>query len=292
MIPHKIHYIWIGTEISLKDMCNIIHNSVVNKSYQIIIWTDDIGFLRKTARQYEFPSSRLQVKNINTVFPRLKNMSDKDNLLSNSANFLHSLFLRMSHGYYANFACASDIARLVILYIEGGIYFDADVKLIATERFEIDDETDLRIESKRLPINITAPSGLLIGGNQERYPEKGFINDKIGNAILAAPAGSEIVRELLLTIKENFTIKNDNAWGYGKTNMRYFSTLCFTGPYLFTDVLVKEKMIPDCYIMENTTGALFEKLNAAANWIKVPKLKTYRVSFSQHKMLWLDSCPL
>lgn len=292
MIPNKIHYIWIGTEISLENLCNIIRNSVVNKSYQIIIWTDDISMLRKTARQYEFPSSHIQVRNINTLFPRLKNVSDKDNLLRNSATFLHSLFLRQSHGHYANFACASDIARLVILYIEGGIYFDADVKLIATEGFEIDDETDLRIESKRLPINITAPSGLLIGGNQERYPGKSFANDAISNAILAAPAGSEIVKDLLLRIKENFNMKNDYSWLYGKTNMRFNSTLHLTGPYLFLDTLVKEHQIPDCYIMENTTGALFEKLNAAANWIKVPKLKTYRVSFSQHKMLWLDSCPL
>ncbi|WP_422646120.1 glycosyltransferase [Xenorhabdus japonica] len=42
---------------------------------------------------------------------------------------LESIFYRNINGYYHNYTLASDIARLVILYAEGDIYLDSDVKL-------------------------------------------------------------------------------------------------------------------------------------------------------------------
>ncbi|OTA19788.1 hypothetical protein Xbed_02099 [Xenorhabdus beddingii] len=44
-------------------------------------------------------------------------------------NYLHHVYHLHLHGDHHNYAAASDIARLVILYLEGGIYLDADVQL-------------------------------------------------------------------------------------------------------------------------------------------------------------------
>ncbi|MDX7998731.1 hypothetical protein FE394_05870 [Xenorhabdus sp. Reich] len=58
-----------------------------------------------------------------------KRYSEPDNDYSKVMHFLHHVFVLQMHGDFKNYASASDIARLAILYMEGGIYLDVDVEL-------------------------------------------------------------------------------------------------------------------------------------------------------------------
>ncbi|MBD2812044.1 hypothetical protein ID853_14380 [Xenorhabdus sp. Vera] len=59
-----------------------------------------------------------------------KNYSDTPHYdYSKIMHFLHHVFNLQMHGDFKNYASACDIARLAILYMEGGIYLDVDVEL-------------------------------------------------------------------------------------------------------------------------------------------------------------------
>ena len=98
----NIHFIWIGSEIPLKYINNILRCSEINKFYDIFIWSD-----------YHFPTILMNTpniicRNLNTII--LKNKELIDQISAHAGKV--------------------DVIRLEVIYNYGGIYSDMDIEPI------------------------------------------------------------------------------------------------------------------------------------------------------------------
>ena len=98
----NIHFIWIGSEIPLKYINNILRCSEINKFYDIFIWSD-----------YHFPTILMNTpniicRNLNTII--LKNKELIDQISAHAGKV--------------------DVIRLEVIYNYGGIYSDVDAVFI------------------------------------------------------------------------------------------------------------------------------------------------------------------
>ncbi|MBC8953384.1 TcdA/TcdB catalytic glycosyltransferase domain-containing protein [Xenorhabdus sp. PB62.4] len=189
-IPKKIHYFWVGSKISEKDLRRIIAIKSENPGFEVNIWglknVKSLILNRLININFKYNDVVLDIgelfgnqfvyRDIETAFNFLINHSSslidtdftrdlyekkraeltnlgvrynndstrmsflhrifhptssgvRSNDYSKVIRFLHHIFHLQLHGDFKNYASASDIARLVILYMEGGIYLDVDVEL-------------------------------------------------------------------------------------------------------------------------------------------------------------------
>ncbi|MDC9598398.1 glycosyltransferase [Xenorhabdus anantnagensis] len=225
-IPKKIHYFWAGSNISEKDLRNIIEIKSKNPGFEVNIWggNDSKALIINTLRKikFKYQGNELDIGEIPVNF-NYKNVESAFRFLSQQANRLeHSILNCISHlkerkntsrygsyvdlmNYlhhiyrlnikginYHNYACSSDIARLVILYMEGGIYLDVDVELNDidiknTHKGKISPLDNLRLQSD---IGIGDCSGS--GWNSDTS------YNEIGNAIIASIPQSKSIFKMLL----------------------------------------------------------------------------------------------
>ncbi|MDX7998655.1 hypothetical protein FE394_05485 [Xenorhabdus sp. Reich] len=114
------------------------------------------------------------------------------------AHYLKHVYFININGNCHNYASASDIARLVILYMEGGIYLDADVEL-----------NDIKTEKDKLAY-LKLKSDIGLGDcNGEGWNIK-HSSDTIGNAIVSSLPNSKKVFDIL--IKMAITIKRHHLY--------------------------------------------------------------------------------
>lgn len=135
--PAKFHYIWLGCDIPEAYLRNIKTMASFAKAagVEINLWVNKPSNYHHVVERD--PSLRvygLRLRSIDTI-PELLSLTDEaqrfayehSNKLSNAD--LKNLLTYAQHECIglSNFAAASDIYRLLILYTEGGYYFDTDL---------------------------------------------------------------------------------------------------------------------------------------------------------------------
>ncbi|MDC9589092.1 glycosyltransferase [Xenorhabdus sp. XENO-10] len=225
-IPKKIHYFWAGSNIPEKDLRNIIEIKSKNPGFEVNIWGENdsnsliINTLRKIKFKYqgneldigEIPIN-FNYKNVESAFRFLSQqanhleysilncisrLKERKNTIRYGSyvdlmNYLHHIYRLNTKGInHHNYACSSDIARLVILYMEGGIYLDVDVELSDidiknTQKGKISPLDNLRLQSD-IGIGDCSGSGW--------YSDTSY--NEIGNAIIASIPQSKSIFKLLL----------------------------------------------------------------------------------------------
>ncbi|MBD2796354.1 hypothetical protein ID856_07350 [Xenorhabdus sp. 18] len=232
-IPKKIHYFWAGNNIPEEDLKKIITIKCANPGFEVNIWGENdsnaliINTLRKIKLGYhgtEFDIGETPInfnyKNVDVAFKFLSRQahhlgSIQDPMLNcfsyftktkrkndnarrygdyvDLMNYLQHIYRLNLKGNYHNYASSSDIARLVILYMEGGIYLDADVELSDTSIKNMLDRGSARFADLRLK------SGIGIGDcSGQGWQHFGAPYNRFGNAIIASLAQSKEIFKILL----------------------------------------------------------------------------------------------
>ncbi|WP_160386501.1 RHS repeat-associated core domain-containing protein [Pseudomonas sp. PB101] len=229
-IPKNAHWVWIGEPIPKDFSRNINKFSHINADYTPTLWISKKTWSEKHRAALENLASRVIVKNIDEAFE--------------SADIrLTSAFERERSGSLHNYAAASDIARVVILYQQGGVYMDTDV-----------------ISKFGMPL-------------QQLTAHQGIMRTSRGNGIIAADKGNKHLNSAMKKMISAYEKNNDDMWknkrtyispmdrGLGdsapKTSFRLRSTMQATGPDMWAEVLrnVIGHELPPVY---------FEPINASA----------------------------
>ena len=146
-------------------------------------------------------------------------------------------------GPFKNYAAASDIARMVVLYIFGGVYFDVDITIKQAKDIDIlhRDKNKQPTECKKL--SIQKYDGL---GSFSRVPRY--------NSILTSPPKDQYIQKFFKHVGQSY--KSIHAAQKKRKVSRIEQTMHFTGPYVFREIdnqLAKEcenglnKTIYECY---------------------------------------------
>ncbi len=155
------------------------------------------NFLIQQAHQIN--SSPELMLNCISYFCQRKKRNDNTRRYGNYVDLIHFLqhiYQINLNGVYHNYACSSDLARLAILYMEGGIYLDVDVELIEKDIKKIYDRGTATFADLRLKSRSNLGFGDCTGqGWTSDTPYQAF-----GNAIIAALPQSKDIFKLLLNI--------------------------------------------------------------------------------------------
>ncbi|OTA21114.1 Toxin [Xenorhabdus beddingii] len=259
-IPKKIHYFWAGNNISQDGIRNIINVKVENPGFEIHLWgvKKQLFFNTMTSLDIEInPLSETKSplktgfffhdsEDIEKAFlslkqsPYLKRQNEYEKIIWR----LNAIYHRQINGFYHNYASASDIMRLVILYTQGGIYLDVDVELAyAVPKFSLNSlphKTDNLLKRKAILGNIEVTQGIAFGDTTG----SGWTENKFGNAIIAAPPQSREIAILLMIIDKRIQVMHDekeksecedNGWvkWRAEPRLRMGGTMWATGPRLY-----------------------------------------------------------
>lgn len=231
LIPNLIHFIWLGS-VNVAGTDNIETWINHNPDKSIILWTDQLSYLDKT-EDYSFGQKKLLewCKEKNIIL-----LSVKDIL---SGNIDNEIFF-MRELSKPNYGAASDIVRLEILKLYGGIYSDIDIACI------------------KPPGNISAERGIKINCAHRNITNKmhslftDHIDTILNDLIISTPNHPEIIKASEL-IKENFKLTfselfkenfhhptwsfkidyEENFSDYPTKELFRFSTIELTGPRIF-----------------------------------------------------------
>ncbi|PVZ70536.1 glycosyltransferase family 32 protein [Pelagibaculum spongiae] len=217
-IPKQIHYIWLGNAIPARSLAVAKRFQALNPDWIVNIWSDAPLTIEKTNTEYDM--------NIKWSFRHLDSLFDLNNALEKQ---LYQIFVRESSGHFVNYAAASDVARVLILYKEGGIYSDHDVFCLS-----------------KIP-ELFAPSGLLIPSLDE--------SSSVTNALIAGCQGSLLLNLMLKKMQFCYFESKEYAhlaWSEKRPfatkgrlvayNLRKTLTVMMTGPGMLTDVLTRPGM--------------------------------------------------
>ena len=213
-IPKKLHFIWVGKNISEEYINNIKSFAAKNPDYEINLWLDKIFHFERTFSQMDSPQFKFNLRDIHKIRQKMDFLTD-------------SFLQREMSGVYPNFAAASDILRLYILDQEGGIYIDTDLKPVSDKLASFG--------------TLDAKYGFL-ANIHVNDSESGLDRWTLNNNIIAASPGSQILTilktkllnryrsewELVLTEKRKPGCKNTP---FSKTK-RFKATLYLSGPDL------------------------------------------------------------
>ncbi|MFX2611678.1 glycosyltransferase [Enterobacter mori] len=193
----------------------------VKGKVELWLWTTS-SIVSRFQRDYPFMNN-IVIRNINSVW---SNPFSRELPVAQ----LHSIFERESRGAFYNYAAASDIVRLMLLYCYGGIYLDMDVQCKKLDFFLFSELTDI---------------GDRLGILEDRY---GYP----GNGVLASMPQSRQVKICLEKMKQlycsdesrvlSWNIKRD----YGA--MRMPLTISMSGPQMICDTIQPEQLY---HIKEN-----------------------------------------
>ncbi|WP_353241659.1 RHS repeat-associated core domain-containing protein [Providencia sp.] len=113
--PKIAHYIWLGNkELPTEGISNMIHFKDHNRVYQVNLWSDNPDRLKNNLLERGYSQALLNVINIQKV-PQF------------DYQYQAAINRESTNTAYANYAAASDMVRLGVLYHSGGLYMDVDV---------------------------------------------------------------------------------------------------------------------------------------------------------------------
>lgn len=211
--PAKFHYIWLGCDIPEAYLRNIKTIASVAKQagVEVNIWVDKpSNYHHVVERDPTLRIYGLRLRSVGTLPELLAQTNEEDrfaydanaNKLTNAQ--LTNLLTYAQHECVglANFAAASDIYRLLILYVEGGYYFDTDL----TPRCPLtreNKEFELPVAEQGFQILAIPPDSTI--------DRPGFI---INAAVSACPQ-HEIIIDSLIRVNKNYTILYRKAKEHG-----------------------------------------------------------------------------
>lgn len=215
IIENKIHFIWVGDVIRAEYAAEILRCLDMNYSnYSLHVWTDrpqengmqmrEVASDHYSGKRKLFTSladvgdagdaSKLEITYVASRLKILRNNKVKIIEFVSIARLAQGLrnLMRIYDDAMApqihNYGRASDILRLGVLKEQGGIYMDIDVECL-----------------KPLPKNIKASDDFLMG-----YGQAG--KQAFTNAVMAAPAGSNFIQELMASIDTMYTFWETRNW--------------------------------------------------------------------------------
>ena len=241
LLPRIIHRIWIGSVLSQKQIIDLLDARQHIKGHvELWLWTSH-------PIQLNFPGNifnNIVIKDINSLF--LGGLPSGVKYA-----YVHAAFERERHGTYHNYAAASDIARLLILYRYGGVYFDMDVTF---KDSVFDFFSDLVNIGQRLGV-LTNSAGL-----------------GIGNGVLASMPQTTAMKRCIYKVADLY--HEGPAAGLSWSRKRDFSRLRFSltmsmsGPDLIIDELYDRKLLVPIY-----ETRYFRRIDSSGNsFMKAPTL--------------------
>jgi hypothetical protein len=224
LIPKTLHFIWLGSAIPDAYLANIRAIGALNSDYLVQVWADDAS--RSSADSLR--ESRFRTRHVDQALGLAATPEDARNI--------YRLAVSKS-GCKPNYAAASDILRMVILYAEGGVYLD----------------TDTRVADPK--------AACAFGQLKTKY---GFLvstrtlqrDGQFNNSPMAAVPGSPVLGELLaLAGKRYRDAAHESQPSHGKgpdsqswlhwvadgsrNDLRLSSTVFLSGPVLVADYLAR-----------------------------------------------------
>lgn len=213
LIPKTLHFIWLGSPVPEPYRANIAAIAALNRDYQVCVWVDD---------QSQASAQACQGCRVRRVDPVLQDAPEE-------ARAIYRLAVSKA-GYRPNYAAASDILRMLVLFAEGGVYLDTDT---------------------------CAPEGACgFGQLKAKY---GFLvstqtlerDGQFNNSPMAAVPGSKVLGELLALAGKRYRDAGQSSCGQGpegqpwlhwiaageRNDLRLASTVFLAGPVLVADYL-------------------------------------------------------
>ncbi len=188
---NKTHWIWMGKTISNKHLENLVAFADKHPHRELILWTDNPHQTKKALRSLASQNlSPQDFKKVSDLKKRLHIQSIEKDLLNKEHSKLSKLLdpetvkelisavMRESNGPFLNYAAASDILRLLILYRHGGLYLDTDV--LTKETFNAANFLDA-------PAHINA--------------------ERLGNAVLYSKPEAAVLKANLMAIAADYNLK-------------------------------------------------------------------------------------
>ncbi|MBD9589397.1 RHS repeat protein [Pseudomonas sp. PDM03] len=222
-VPTTAHFFWGGGNINPVFLSNVLTFKMHNPEYQMNVWVDkpshilntlsamedgDDPIHRALARRY---GRELSLKQPGELFQDLAKIFTE-------TNKVEELFRRELEGPYRNLAAASDILRLTVTYVHGGLYMDVDVAVLSDTK------------------PLQAPKGFLAYVTARQW---------VTNSTIAATPGSSLGLEFLQTMIAKYRKYDEESWTKkrGHKFWRREDTLYWTGPGLIQDPVRDMKLI-------------------------------------------------
>lgn len=123
-IPRIVSFIWLGGPLPDKYATNIggVAAAAAASGFRVRLWVEPRKAARNAARLLRYPT--VQILSIDTLWQRISGTR----LDSQLVRMLQRVVGAESIGA-TNLAAASDVLRLLILFLDGGYYFDTDVSM-------------------------------------------------------------------------------------------------------------------------------------------------------------------
>ncbi|MDR0218776.1 MAG: hypothetical protein LBI71_07835, partial [Enterobacteriaceae bacterium] len=198
-------------ESLIKNTFNSLTFGFGDNSYHLGLTQSKFSYVyRDIETAFSFLSSRVNQTRKTQYFSALNKLScirrpeenvcrDRDDILIESelVRYLRHVYYFHLQGNCKNYAASSDIARLVILYIEGGIYLDVDVELNTPQIRNFFQEKNNRFDAIKLHHDLG------FGNCTGRGWESGKPMGGFGNAIIVSQPQSESILKFLLHMARN-----------------------------------------------------------------------------------------
>jgi insecticidal toxin complex protein TccC len=120
-IPKIAHYVWLGGNLPDYARSNVISYAMDNPDWSVNLWTDNPGKLTNYLIEQGLSKDaflHFHVWDVNQAIESVPAHLKRD---------FSDVYTREISGPYRNYAAASDLLRLAILYRWGGLYMDTDV---------------------------------------------------------------------------------------------------------------------------------------------------------------------
>ncbi|MBX3259288.1 MAG: hypothetical protein KIS78_06115 [Labilithrix sp.] len=259
-IPKSLHFIWMGKNLPRKYLRNIAFWAARNPDYVVNLWTNRAMRIAGTlAMNDDIPSFAHRIRTLDElVVPRV----------------LEGIVVREMNGPFNNFAAASDVLRLVILFAEGGVYLDTDV--VCTRGQTLRNITF----APRLG-QLSSPRGFLVASGHaanHSVPQ---------NAVMASCPQSLIVFNIALAISRNYREgfgSPDDSWGAKRVPARAddayanrrLMTIGMSGPSVVEEVLAKLRLVDRDRVIDPLVRFPMHTLQIPCdkNWLGIGKYRS------------------
>lgn len=128
-IPKIAHYVWLGGNLPDYARSNIISFAMDNPDWSVNVWTDNPAKLKGHLVDQGLSSDAFLHFHVWDVKQAIETVPE------HLRRDFSGVYAREVSGPYRNYAAASDLLRLAILYQWGGLYMDTDVFVKPGESF-------------------------------------------------------------------------------------------------------------------------------------------------------------
>ncbi|PXX51581.1 Mannosyltransferase OCH1 and related enzymes [Pseudomonas sp. LAMO17WK12:I10] len=270
-IPKIAHFAWEGGELPQLFLYNVLNFKRLNPEYDVFFWTSrPMSFFKALDRAMESTTPDRGMVSMTPAYRYMAFHQGKKINVENPAEAyaqvspeIRGFYEREKSGPYSNFAAASDITRLVLMHVMGGLYMDVDVSTVQ-------------------PIQqIGRGNKLFMYRSGERY----------GNAVLASAPKTNATQRVLEFLMSTY-MNSPALWDSKRSELesRFSLTLSTTGPqaiYYNSEGMREDLTDP---VFGQRRGDLQLLQVAMGDWKKVNGARV-RYEFSGKQLLDLGHVP-